>query len=116
MAKDPNEQAENTALPERIRIGKNIRSLRDWRNLTQEDVEEVTGLDVVQLSRIENAAANVGIDSFIRLARGLNVPLYWLFTEEWPRFLDADNPSHSGGGGGGGTSPWERHGNAREDL
>ena len=90
MAKDPIPPVDPDPFPERVAIGRNIRAIRDWRNLRQEALEEATGVDVVQISRVENGAANVGINTYIRLARGLHVPLFWLFTTDWPRFIADD--------------------------
>ena len=88
MAKDPISPVDPDPFPERVAIGRNIRGIRDWRNLRQEALEEATGVDVVQISRLENGATNIGIDTYIRIARGLHVPLHWLFTADWPSFID----------------------------
>jgi transcriptional regulator with XRE-family HTH domain len=74
-------------MPERVAVGRNIRSLRDWRKLGQESLAEATGVHAVQISRVENGAADTGIDTYILLARGLRVPLHWLFTSDWPQFI-----------------------------
>jgi transcriptional regulator with XRE-family HTH domain len=75
-----------------VAIGRNVRSIRDWRNLRQEALEEATGVDVVQISRLENGSTNIGIDTYIRIARGLRVPLHWLFTTDWPQYIGDASP------------------------
>ena len=87
MAKDPIPQIDRDLVPERVAIGRNVRSIRDWRDLRQEALAEATGVHAVQISRVENGATGVGVDTYILLARGLRVPLHWLFTSDWPQFV-----------------------------
>jgi transcriptional regulator with XRE-family HTH domain len=88
VAKDPIQRAEIDLRAERYRIGRNIASIRLWQDLTQEALEEAVGIDVTRLSRIERGLLNTGIDTYIRIAAGLRVPLFWLFTADWPSFID----------------------------
>jgi transcriptional regulator with XRE-family HTH domain len=90
VAKDPIQRAESDLHAERNRVGRNIGSIRRWRNLTQEDLEEATRIDVTRLSRIERGVLNTGINTYIRIAAGLRVPLHWLFTSDWPQYIDDD--------------------------
>ena len=87
MAKDPIPQVDPDPAPKRVAIGRNIRSIRNWRDLRQEALAEATGVHAVQISRVENGAADTGVDTYILLARGLHVPLHWLFTSDWPQFI-----------------------------
>jgi hypothetical protein len=88
VAKDPIPPVDPDPVPERVAIGRNIRSIRDWRKLGQEALEEATGVHAVQISRVENGVADTGISTYILLARGLKVPLFWLFTADWPSYID----------------------------
>jgi transcriptional regulator with XRE-family HTH domain len=76
-----------------VAIGRNIRSIRDWRKLSQESLAEATGVHAVQISRVENGAADTGIDTYILLARGLKVPSHWLLTIDWPQLIGDDEDS-----------------------
>lgn len=97
MAKDPNQREERDLRAERNWVGRNIATIRRWRNLTQEDLEEATGVDVTRISRIERGQLNTGIDTYIRIAAGLRVPLHWLFTSDWPQYIpDDENPPAPG--------------------
>lgn len=89
MPKDP---IDPQVLRERLRVGAIIRSLREWRDLRQEGLEQRSGVSWRHISRIENGHINAGIDTYIKLARGLDVPLARLFD---------DAPATSDGGGAG---------------
>lgn len=93
----PKDPIDPYVLRERLRVGAIIRSLREWRDLRQEGLERLTGISWRHISRIENGAANVGIDSYIRIARALDVPLSSLF--------DDTSATPDGGGPGGGATP-----------
>jgi transcriptional regulator with XRE-family HTH domain len=82
---------------ERVRIGRNIRSLRDWRDQRQEPLAEVADFSDRTLRRVESGDTNVGINTYILTARALRVPLSWLFDEKWPEYA-ADGESQDGGG------------------
>lgn len=73
---------------ERVRIGRNVVSLRDWRNVRQDALAHLADISVRHMSRIENGDGSVGVDKFIQVARALDVPLYWLFTTDWPQLID----------------------------
>lgn len=66
----------------RQRIGRRIKSLRQGRTLTQEQVAERTRLSVNYLSRIERGLENPTLDTFLALAGALKVELLDLFTVE----------------------------------
>ena len=97
MAKDPIRHAHGDRFAEqRYRIGRAIAGIRLWRDLTQEGLERATGIDVTRLSRIERGLLNTGVNTYIRIADGLHVPLHWLFTEDWPQYIGdvPGSPSH----------------------
>lgn len=87
MPKDPSSR---DVLQERYRVGRNVRDIREWRDLRQDALGEIVGMSDKQVSRIEVGAHSIGIDHYIRLAKGLRVPLHWLFTADWPQFIDSD--------------------------
>lgn len=90
MAKDPTKRVEIDLRAARYRVGRTIASIREWRNLTQEHLEGASGIDVTRISRIERGRVNPGIDTYIRIAAALHVPLFWLFTDDWPAFVASD--------------------------
>lgn len=85
-----------------MRIGRNIRSLRDWRDQRQEPLAEVADFSDRTLRRVESGDTNVGINTYILTARALKVPLAWLFDENWPEYA-ADADVQPGGGTSGGA-------------
>jgi transcriptional regulator with XRE-family HTH domain len=66
----------------RQRIGRRIKSLRQGRTLTQEQVAERTRLSVNYLSRIERGLENPTLDTFLALAEALKVEPLDIFTVE----------------------------------
>ena len=52
-------------------IGKAIRQTRKKQNLTQEELGRMVGVQKAQISRLENSAGNVTIDTLIRVFRAL---------------------------------------------
>ncbi len=63
-------------------IGRRIKSLRQGRRLTQEQVAERTRLSVNYLSRIERGLENPTLDTFLALAGALKVEPLDLFIIE----------------------------------
>ena len=53
------------------RFGENVRSARQRRGWTQEDLSAQTDLAVVQVSRIERGKREIRLSTFIRLLDGL---------------------------------------------
>lgn len=61
-------------------IGKRIAEARTNQNITQEQLEELSGLSVSTISRIENGKYHPTIETLIRLSDILNVGLdYFLY-------------------------------------
>ncbi|MHA6764655.1 helix-turn-helix domain-containing protein [Streptacidiphilus sp. PAMC 29251] len=85
MSKDPNARH---LFSERVRIGRNVRSPRDWRDKRQEPLAEFAGFSDRTLRRIESGDTSVGVNKFILAAKALDVPLHWLFTEDWPQWIE----------------------------
>lgn len=63
-------------------IGDQIRAARIYANLTQETVAHRAGITLANYNRIEQAHAAAGIDSLIRIAHALGVPLAHLVRDE----------------------------------
>ena len=61
------------------KLGARIRKLRRKRELTMMDVSEISGIDYVQLSRIERGKINPGISHIGLLAKVLKIELKDLF-------------------------------------
>jgi transcriptional regulator with XRE-family HTH domain len=56
-------------------VGDRIREVRLWHNLTQEALGERAGMDRQAINRIEQGHASPRLDTLIRLAAALDVPL-----------------------------------------
>jgi transcriptional regulator with XRE-family HTH domain len=62
-------------------IGERVRALRETKKMTQQDVEDRTGLKRCYLSRVENGNTVPSIHTVEKLAVALEVPMYRLFYE-----------------------------------
>lgn len=62
-------------------IGERVRTLRERKNLTQQDIENRSGLKRCYLSRVENGNTVPSIHTVEKLAAALEVPMYRLFYE-----------------------------------
>jgi transcriptional regulator with XRE-family HTH domain len=60
-------------------IGDRLRKLREEKNLSQGDIEKRTGLVRPYISRVENNHSVPTIDTLVKMARALEVPMYQLF-------------------------------------
>lgn len=60
-------------------LGDHVRSLREERDLTQEQLAERAGISYKYLGRIELAQVSAGAEVLIRVARALGVPAGELF-------------------------------------
>lgn len=61
-----------------ILLGKRIQSVREDRGLTQEELEDRTGVNAKYISAVECGQRNVTFKTLSKLARGLEVELYEL--------------------------------------
>jgi transcriptional regulator with XRE-family HTH domain len=68
-----------------ILIGQRIRSLREERSVTLEQLSLQTSLTKGQLSRIENGKASSPVSTLTRIASALGVPPGTLFSTEEPK-------------------------------
>lgn len=68
------------AIPKiRLQLAKQLRKLRNEKNLTQEAMAERVGMDVRYYQRIESDKPNaVKIDTLEKLAKALNIPVWKL--------------------------------------
>lgn len=60
-------------------IGERLRELREQKGLSQADIEEKTGILRCYISRVENSHTIPSLETLIRLAGALDVPLYQVF-------------------------------------
>jgi HTH-type transcriptional regulator/antitoxin HipB len=56
-------------------IGKAIKQTRQERNLTQEELGKLIGVQKAQISRIENNASNVTMDTLLRVFTALKAKI-----------------------------------------
>lgn len=59
-----------------VSLGRRIQAIREKAGLTQEELEEKTGVNTKYISAIERGQKNVTIKTLEKLAKGLNVELY----------------------------------------
>lgn len=60
-------------------MGRNVRRLREGRQLTQEDLAHMSGLHAPAVGRVERAAADSRVSTVERLAEALGVSVASLF-------------------------------------
>lgn len=60
-------------------LGKRVKVLRERKGLTQEELEEKTGINTKYISAIERGNKNATIKTLEKIAEGLDVELYELF-------------------------------------
>lgn len=58
---------------ERKRIGERIAELRKAKRMTQADIEFLTGIKRVHVSRVETGKYNVGFDTLQKIAHALGM-------------------------------------------
>jgi transcriptional regulator with XRE-family HTH domain len=59
-----------------------LKQIREWKNLSQGDIEERTGLLRCYISRVENGHTVPSIETLEKLCCALQVPMYQLFYTE----------------------------------
>lgn len=84
----PKDQIDPSVRQEIQRVGRNIAGLRKWRGLGQEALRDLSGVSDRQIQHMEAGSSDLGLSFHIRIARALQVPLFWLYTEDWPRFAE----------------------------
>jgi transcriptional regulator with XRE-family HTH domain len=60
-------------------VGVRLKEIREQKNLSQGDIERVSGLKRCYVSRVENGHTVPAVETLERLARALEVPMYRLF-------------------------------------
>lgn len=60
-------------------FAQNIRKLREVRGLSQRDVHHQTGIAQSHISEIETGTSNLAINTMVKLAAVMNIPLWKLF-------------------------------------
>jgi transcriptional regulator with XRE-family HTH domain len=63
-------------------IGQRVKSLREANRFSQDTFSEICGLNRSYIGSVERGKHNVGIRNIAAIARGLNVPLHELFTQQ----------------------------------
>lgn len=63
-------------------IGERLRAFREYKALSQVDIEKRTGLFRYYISRVENGHTIPTLETLARFARALEVPLFHLVYEE----------------------------------
>ncbi len=58
-----------------ILIGKNIRSVRKGKKMSQERLAELSDMHPSHISDIENGKVNASLSAYLQIAEALNVPL-----------------------------------------
>ena len=63
----------------RMEIGSRLREFREYKKLSQGDIETRTGLLRYYISRVENGHTIPSVETLEKFARALEMPLYQLF-------------------------------------
>jgi transcriptional regulator with XRE-family HTH domain len=74
----------STSPPTELQLGPRIRSLRQARNVTLRELAQRAGVTESFLSQVEREVTSPSIASVQRIARGLDLAIAELFTEEAP--------------------------------
>lgn len=69
---DPETKAEYDALEPEFELAREIIKAREEQNLSQQQLADKTGINRVDISRLENGNANPSLKTLKRLAAGLN--------------------------------------------
>ena len=73
---------DDRVIARRRQVGEQIRRVRERNDLTQQDVCGRSGIDVATYSRIEQGHASPKLDTLIRIADAIGVPLHELVRTE----------------------------------
>ena len=65
-----------------MQIGAKLRELRLAKNLSQGDIQKRTGLIRCYTSRVEHGHTVPSVETLVKYAHALEIPLYRLFTDE----------------------------------
>lgn len=61
------------------KFGKRIKELRELNNLSQLDLEIISGINRTEISRIENGLKNIEFFTIVKLAEALEVSMNQIF-------------------------------------
>lgn len=78
------ERDDNDVRAAHLTFGQRVRTLRQARGLSQEELAELAGIHRTYVSSLERGQRNVGLDNILAIAFALCVPPADLFTEEAP--------------------------------
>lgn len=83
-------------------IGQRLKELREFKKLSQGDIEKKTGLLRCYTSRVENGHTVPNVETLEKYARALEVPMYKLFYEGdkppvIPKLAEAENGNENWG-------------------
>jgi transcriptional regulator with XRE-family HTH domain len=94
----------------RINVGARLRAERKARNLSQADIERLTGFPRCRISWLENGRAIPTIETLEKLSDALGIPVYQLLSDgEEP----GETPNHPGALASNGKRPHDRKKAAR---
>jgi HTH-type transcriptional regulator/antitoxin HipB len=68
-------------------LGKMIKSLRKDRNLTQEDLGKLIGVQKAQISKLENSANSASIDTIVKVFKALKAEIIFQVKLEEDRVI-----------------------------
>jgi transcriptional regulator with XRE-family HTH domain len=63
------------------RFGSTVRSLRDERGLSQEELAERAGLHRNYIGGVERGERNIALENIVKLAKALSIPTKDLFAD-----------------------------------
>jgi transcriptional regulator with XRE-family HTH domain len=72
----------NVSMDDIQKIAERIRRLRQYHNLTQQELADRCGFSNGMISKIENARISIPIATLSKIAKSLDVKLSWFFEEE----------------------------------
>jgi transcriptional regulator with XRE-family HTH domain len=79
--RDPRPVPEPPTTSVRTTFGETVATIRKERGLTREQVAWAAGLHATAISRIEQASREPKLETIVKLAHGLGVPIADLFRE-----------------------------------
>jgi len=62
-----------------VLLGRKIQAVREKKGMTQEQLEEKTGINAKYISAVERGQRNVTIKTLDKIAKGLEIELYEIF-------------------------------------
>ncbi len=71
-------------------IGRNVAGIREWRNLSQEELRTASGVSYRQVQRIEGGHSDASVSAYLRIAKALRVQPFLLFAPNWPQLIDGE--------------------------